>query len=94
VVERQRRSSLSKQGEYIVAIYRLISDESFGPDEIKIMTAVYERALVHLGIVDRSAPLTELIAKAIVNTVAIGERDPQIVLQRALNALGIPRTAA
>jgi hypothetical protein len=77
-----------------MAIYRLIADESFGPDEIKVMTAAYELALVDLGIIDRNDPLTELTAKAIVSAVAIGERDPQIILQRALNALGIHRTAA
>jgi hypothetical protein len=38
--------------------------------------------------------LTELIAKAIVNVVATGERDPQLIEQRAINALGVRRTDA
>ena len=34
-------------------------------------------------------PITELIAKAIVNVTASGERNPKKVMERALNALGV-----
>jgi hypothetical protein len=39
------------------------------------MTEAYEGALIDLGIVNREDPLTELIAKSIVNVTASGERD-------------------
>jgi hypothetical protein len=45
-------------------------------------------------LIDRNDPLTELIAKAIVNVTATGERDPEKIKERALNALGLRRTAA
>ncbi|MGB6349397.1 MAG: hypothetical protein WBG10_05145 [Pseudolabrys sp.] len=77
-----------------MAIYKLIANGSFGPDEIEAMSAAYESALVNLGIVNRDDPITELIAKAIVNAVATGERDPQSIEQRAINALGVRRTDA
>ena len=77
-----------------MAIYRLIAAGTFGPEEIEAMTAAYEGALTDLGFVDREDPLTELIAKAIVNVTATGERDPETIEERALNALGIRRTAA
>jgi hypothetical protein len=77
-----------------MAIYRLIAAGTFGPDEIKVMIAAYESALTELGISDRKDPLTELIAKAIVNVTATGERDPEQIKERALNALGVRRTAA
>jgi hypothetical protein len=35
-----------------MAIYRLIANGSFGPEEIKAMTAAYEAALVDLGFAD------------------------------------------
>ena len=54
----------------------------------------YEGALVDLQLMDRNDPLTELIAKAIVNVTATGERDPENIKDRALNALGVRRTAA
>jgi len=77
-----------------VAIYRLIAGGTFGPDEIKAMAATYEGALIDLHLIDRNDPLTELIAKAIVNVTATGERDPEKIKERALNALGLRRTAA
>src|ERR1700748_225352 len=80
-------------GVLAMAIYKLIANGSFGPDEIKIMTEAYERALIDLGI-DRNDPLTELIAKAIVHVTATGERSAAIVKERALNALGVRPKAA
>jgi hypothetical protein len=77
-----------------MAIYRLIAIGSFGPDEVKAMVAAYESALTDLQMIDRDDPLTELIAKSIVNVTATGERDPENIKERALNALGVRRTAA
>jgi hypothetical protein len=48
-----------------MAIYRLIAKGSFGPEEIKAMTATYEAALLDLGLVDRDDPITEIVAMAI-----------------------------
>lgn len=77
-----------------MAIYRLIDAGAFGPDEIEAMTAAYEGALVELRLVDRNDPLTEIIAKSIVNVTATGERDSEIIKTRALNAIGVRRSAA
>lgn len=77
-----------------MAIYRLIANGSFGPDVIEAMTAAYETALSELRLADRNDPLTELIAKAIINVAASGERDPLAIMDRALNALGVRRSAA
>jgi hypothetical protein len=76
-----------------MAIYRLIAAGTFGPDEIKAMAAAYEGALIDLQLIDRNDPLTELIAKSIVNVTTTGERDPETIKERALNALGVRRTA-
>ena len=77
-----------------MAIYRLIANGAFGQKEIELMSAAYESALVNLGVANREDPITELIAKAIVNVVATGERDAALVEQRAINALGLRRTDA
>lgn len=77
-----------------MAIYRLIADGNFDPDAIEAMTTAYERALSDLRLVDRNDPLTELIAKSIVGVTGMGERDPDKIKQRALNALGIDKTDA
>jgi hypothetical protein len=78
----------------LMAIYRLIANGLFGPDEIKVMTAAYEGALVDLNVANRDDPLTEVIAKAIVNVTATGERDPILVKECAINALGVRRRTA
>jgi hypothetical protein len=77
-----------------MTIYRLIANGSFGPDEIDAMTAAYEDALIDLRLADRDDPITELIAKSIVNVTATGERDPIRIRQRAINALGVRKPAA
>jgi hypothetical protein len=77
-----------------MAIYRLIANGSFGPDEIKAMTDAYEGALIDLHLTNRDDPITELIAKSIVNVTATGERDPVVIKERAINALGVRRPSA
>ena len=77
-----------------MAIYRLIAIGTFGPDEIETMVAAYEGAVTDLELIDRNDPLTELIARSIVNVTATGERDPETIKKRALNALGVRSTAA
>jgi hypothetical protein len=47
-----------------------------------------------VGVTDQDDPITELIAKSIVNVTARGERDPKQVMERALNALGVRRSVA
>ena len=62
--------------------------------KLKRLPPLYEGALIELQLIDRNDPLTELIAKAIVKVTATGERDPENIKERALNALGVRRTAA
>jgi hypothetical protein len=77
-----------------LAIYKLIANGSFGPAEIEVMKVAYEAALVDVGVTSPNDPITDLIAKAIVSVTAGGERDPKEVMERALNALGVRRSAA
>ena len=70
-----------------------ISNGSFGPDEIQVMTAAYEAALIDLAVTNRDDPITELIAKAVVNITATGEAYLTVTKERALNALGVRRPA-
>jgi hypothetical protein len=77
-----------------VGIHKLIANGSFGPDEIEVMKAAYEAALVEVRVGNPDDPITDLIARAIVNVIAIGERNPEIVAERALNALGVRKSTA
>ena len=77
-----------------MSIHRLIANASFGPDEIEAMTTAYEAALIELCQPNNDDPITELIAKSIVNVTATGERDPVLIKERAINALGVRRPSA
>lgn len=77
-----------------MAIYRLIASGTFDPEAIEAMTAAYEGALSDLGLIDRTDPLTELIATSIINVTEAGERDSERIKERALNALGVGKTNA
>ena len=68
----------------VAAIYKFIANGSFGPDEIEVVKAAFFFFFFF--------PITELIAKAIVNVTVSGERNPKKVMERALNALGVRRS--
>ena len=73
-----------------MAIYRLLQNCAFGPDEIERITMAYEGALRVLGLADRTDPITEIIAKKIIEVAQTGERDPLRIRARAIAELGIP----
>jgi hypothetical protein len=73
-----------------VAIYRLFQKSAFGPDDIKRMGDAYERALVALELKDRDDPLTEILAKLIVEIAQTGEKDPGTICANALRRLREP----
>ncbi len=60
------------------------------PEEIRPMTAAYEQALQKLGLIDQADPITEVIAKKIIEVVQTGERNPARISRRALLELGVP----
>jgi hypothetical protein len=76
-----------------VAIYRLLREASFDQDDIDRMAAAYEAALKLLCPADRTDPLTQLIARRIIEIYSNGERDASCVCTRALNELGVPAAA-
>jgi hypothetical protein len=70
-----------------MAIYRLLKNRAFGPDEIKALTTAYEEALRVLRLKDRADPATETIAKKIIELAQRGERDPVRLRERAIRCL-------
>jgi hypothetical protein len=53
------------------------------------MTTAYEGALVVLKLTDRQDPITELVAKKIIEVAQAGERNPDRLREKALIELGI-----
>ena len=73
-----------------MAIYRLLQNSEFGPEEIDRMTAAYEDALRVLRLANRSDAITDLVAEKIVEVAQTGERDANRIRDLALKALGVP----
>ena len=48
----------------------------FAPDEVSMLTNVFEDVLQTLGLVDRQDPLTSIVAKCLVDYAKTGIRDP------------------
>jgi hypothetical protein len=51
-----------------MAIYRLLQNSAFAPENIASLVAAYEDCLRTLKLSDRSDPITEIVAKKIIET--------------------------
>jgi hypothetical protein len=70
-----------------MAIYRLLQNSAFGPDDIKRMVAAYERALV-LTRLNRDDPATETVAQYVIEIAQTGEKDSEMICALALKRFG------
>ena len=77
-----------------MAIYRLLQQSAFEPEDVERMASAYEQALIELRLVDRNDPLTELLAKLIVEVAQTGEKDPKTICAHALHQLANPEREA
>jgi hypothetical protein len=86
---RQRNSVASGRS---VAIYRLLENSAFDPERIKMMVDAYECACRALDLVgNKTDPVTEIVARKIVEIAQTGLTDSQIICERSLEELGITR---
>lgn len=67
-------------------IYQLLKRGVFEPELIAIMGGVFEDVLQALGLVDRQDPLTEMVAKKVIELAQTGEHDPDRLKQLTLQA--------
>jgi hypothetical protein len=70
-------------------LQRLLGEAAFPPEDIARMTKAYDAALQLLRLTDRHDPVTEIIAKKIIEITRAGERDPPRICARAIKELGI-----
>ena len=68
-------------------IARLLQNQPFMPEDIRAITLAFEDTLSELGLVDRTDPITELVAKAIIACAQTGERDRIRLRDCALKSL-------
>ena len=72
-----------------MAIYRLLQNLPMGPEEISRLSTAYEQTLKALCRKDRNDPLTEMIAKKIIEIGQTGVQEPAQISQLAIKDLGI-----
>jgi hypothetical protein len=68
-------------------IVRLLEREAFSSEDITIISVAFEDALKILGLVNRTDPLSELVARAIIECAQTGEHDPICLRDGALKSL-------
>ncbi|HTP92448.1 MAG TPA: hypothetical protein VMJ52_11965 [Xanthobacteraceae bacterium] len=73
-----------------MAIYRLLQQSAFMPEDIDRIATAYEDCLVALKLADRSDPITEILARKIIEIAQTGMRDSAQISRLALRELGFP----
>ena len=74
-----------------MAITKHLAGRAFSPEQVEQLTAAYEGALAELQITNRDDPITELIARKIIEVSdSDGTCAPAILYTRALAQLGLP----
>ena len=71
-----------------MTINRLLSRTLAGPEEIRLLNEAYGLALRAMHLVDRNDPLTEMVAKKIIEISKAGINDPAQVCQLAIKDFG------
>ena len=67
-----------------------LKEASFDPEAIKAMTAAFEAVCEALRLATRSDPLTEIVARKVIEVAGTGERDPGRLRDLVLLALNQP----
>lgn len=73
-----------------MAIYRILQNQAFQPEDIECLSAAYEAALKMLRLANRSDPITQIVAERIIEVAQTGVRDPEKLCAAALKDFDIP----
>ena len=71
-----------------MAIYKLIQNVAFEPEDIERLVTAHEQTLHALRLKDRSDPITQLVAEKIIAIGRLGIEDPAEISKLALKELG------
>jgi hypothetical protein len=71
-----------------MTIRRLLQNSPVSPEEILRLRIAYQKTLNSLHLVDRSDPLSEIVAKRVIQIASTGVRDPLQICKIALKELG------
>ena len=69
-------------------IAKLLQEANFEPEDVDRLRVAFGSCLVKLGLKDRSDPMTQLIARQIIDLAREGIRDPDELCAAAMKRLG------
>ena len=70
-----------------MAIYKLLQNTAFEPEDIERLVSAYEQTLRALRLKDRSDPITQLVAEKIIAIGGLRIEDPAEISKLALKEL-------
>jgi hypothetical protein len=71
-----------------MTIHRLLQNIPLAPEDISRLVTAYEATLQALGLASRSDPITEIVARKIIEIGQTGVHDPLQISDLAIKALG------
>jgi hypothetical protein len=71
-------------------IDRLLKDSKLPPDDIERLSQAYTFTLCSLNLVDRNDPVTEIVARKVIEIDRAGTHDPRQIAKLATKQLGLP----
>jgi hypothetical protein len=67
-----------------------LKENTFDPETIKAMSAAFEAVCEALRLTPRSDPITEIVARKVIEVAGTGERHPERIRDLVLLALKAP----
>jgi hypothetical protein len=74
-----------------VPITIFLEGQQFDPETKRVMGVAFEMACIALGLRDKGDLANNVVAKRIIELAKAGERNPDLLCERALNDLRAPR---
>jgi hypothetical protein len=74
-----------------MTVYPFLRDAAFEPEIIEVMTGANEELVSELELTDRNDPLTEVIAKEVIEAAPLGVHNPAEMRLWVLNSLPKPQ---
>ncbi len=71
-----------------MAIYRLLQQTAFSPEDITLLVKAYEDCLRTLRLSDQPDAMTEAVARAVIEIAQTGVREPTQICARVLDRIG------
>ncbi len=72
-----------------MAIYKMLEEMNVAPERKKVLTEAYEATLKKLRLVDRTDPVTRIIASTIIDVARTQNGDPVRISALTITRLGI-----